>query len=335
MLDAIDTQIVQSLQADGRASWTQIAKQLGIPTSTAFRRGTALIENGAILVATLSTPDTYPEEARVYEVRVRCRPGTQRAVAYRFGNRSDTRWVAVITGEYDVSAEMVIPHGSNLAEILIDEIQTDPDVLATDTTLVLQEHSVANDWPLQVQPKDTEQARAAHVCSADHLDPTDRAILAQLRDDGRRSYAAVAAELELSENTVRRRCTGMFERRCVRVVTLVQPYSMGYNEELLIRLNVLPEHTDSAANALAHQNGVHHIALNFGATSLVCELMLKSHHDLRTFMSDVVAKLPGLIQVSVEIELIVYKRGFLRCPWVIDEVGPTVVAVPSVSAAAS
>jgi DNA-binding Lrp family transcriptional regulator len=44
MLDAIDTQIVECLQADGRASWTQIARQIGVPTSTAFRRGTALIE---------------------------------------------------------------------------------------------------------------------------------------------------------------------------------------------------------------------------------------------------------------------------------------------------
>ena len=258
----------------------------------------------------------------MYEVRVRCRPGTQRAVAYRFGDRSDTRWVAVVTGEYDVSAEMVIPHGSNLAEILIDEIQTDPDVLATDTTLVLQEHSVANDWPLQVQPKDTEQARAAHVCSADHLDPTDRAILAQLRDDGRRSYAAVAAELKLSENTVRRRCTEMFERRCASVVTLVQPHSVGYNEELLIRLDVLPQHIDKVVKTLAHQNGVHHIASNFGPTSLVCELMLKSHHDLDAFFRDVVAKLPGLTRMSAEVELIVFKRGFLLCPWAQDERSP-------------
>ena len=330
MLDAIDVQIVQSLQTDGRASWTQIAKQIGIPTSTAFRRGAALLEGNAILIAMLPTS----KEGRVYEIRVRCRPGSQRAVAFRFAERPDTRWVAVVTGDYDVSTELVISRGGDLAEILIDQIQSDPDVLATDTTLVLGEHNIANDWPRRFPARD-EPLWAEHACSPDHLDSIDRSILAELHEDGRRSYAAVAASLDLSENTVRRRCTGMFERRCVRVVTLVQPYSMGYNEELLIRLNVLPEHTDRAANALAHQNGVHHIASNFGATSLVCELMLKSHHDLRTFMSDVVAKLPGLIQVSVEIELIVYKRGFLRCPWVSDEVGPTVVAVPSVSSAAS
>ena len=53
MLDAIDTQIVECLQVEGRASWTQIARQIGVPTSTAFRRGTALLEGNAILIATL------------------------------------------------------------------------------------------------------------------------------------------------------------------------------------------------------------------------------------------------------------------------------------------
>jgi DNA-binding Lrp family transcriptional regulator len=326
VLDDIDTQVIQCLQRDGRATWTQIAKQIGIPTSTAFRRGTHLLESGRILVATLPTPDTYPEDARVYDVRVRCRAGSQRAVAMRFAERPDTRWVAVVTGEYDVSAEVIVPHGDDLAEVLIDQIQHDPDVLTTDTALVLTEHQVANDWPRSYEDA-SSRPRPTHVCAPEHLDPTDRAVLAQLRADGRRSYAAVAAALDLSENTVRRRCADLFERRCASVVTLVQPHSLGYNEELLIRLDVPPQHVDEAVNTLSHTNGVHHIASTFGVTSLVCELMLKSHQDLRTFVNEVVIRLPGLTKMAAEVELIVYKRGFLLCPWVQRDPQPPVAAV--------
>jgi DNA-binding Lrp family transcriptional regulator len=318
MLDAIDTQIVECLQVDGRASWTQIARQIGVPTSTAFRRGTALLEGNAILIATLPTLEMYPEESRVYEIRLRCRHGAIRSVARRLAERPDTRWVAAITGEFDVSAELIVPQSADLGEILIDQIQSDPDVLTVDTTMVLAEHNVANDWPRRF-PASEQPPRPEHACSPGHFDATDRAILAELSEDGRRSYAAVASALELSENTVRRRCTEMFERRCARVATLVRPHSLGYDEELLIRLDVEPMHADAAVQTLAHQNGVHHIASNFGAPSLVCELMLKSHHDIRIFVQDVIAKLPGVTRMSVEIELVVYKRGFLRCPWVRDE----------------
>lgn len=318
MLDAIDAQIIECLQADGRASWTQIARQIGVPTSTAFRRGTALLEGNAILIATLPTLAMYPEDGRVYEVRMRCRRGAIRSVARRLAERPDSRWVAAVTGEFDVSAELVVPQSADLAEILIDQIQRDPDVLSVDTALVLAEHNVANDWP-QRFPAYDQPPRPEHVCSPDHFDATDRAILAELSEDGRRSYAAVSAALDLSENTVRRRCTEMFQRRCARVATLVRPHSLGYNEELLIRLDVPPKHAGAAIEILAHQNGVHHIASNLGSPSLVCELMLKSHQDIRTFVQDVIAVLPGVTRMSVEIELVVYKRGFLRCPWVRDE----------------
>jgi hypothetical protein len=119
----------------------------------------------------------------------------------------------------------------------------------------------------------------------------------------------------------------LFERRCARVVTLVQPYSLGYNQELLVRLDVLPKHVEAAVASLSHENGVHHIASNFGATTIVCELMLKSLDDLRSFTHDVIAKLPGLTRMAVEIELIVYKRGFLLCPWVHGE--PAGISAPA------
>src|SRR5215471_7161357 len=135
MLDAIDTRIVECLQVDGRASWTQIARQIGVPTSTAFRRGTALLEGNAILIATLPTLETYPEESRVYELRVRCRRGAVRSVARRLADRPDARWVAAVTGEFDVSAELVVPQSADLGEIIIDQIQGDPDILAVDTTM--------------------------------------------------------------------------------------------------------------------------------------------------------------------------------------------------------
>ncbi|MET9104777.1 Lrp/AsnC family transcriptional regulator [Streptomyces antibioticus] len=312
MLDPTDTQIIRCLQDDGRASWTQIAKHIGIPTSTAFRRGNALLDNGIILVGAL--PTRYPEQARIYDLRVRCRPSTQRSVAHELAHRSDTRWVAVITGEYDVAAEIVVADGQDLAELLIDQVQHNPDVLATDTALVLAEHVVFNDWPRHYADQQGPQP-PRHICSPDHLDATDRAVLAQLRENGRASYAAVAAALDLSENTVRRRCTEMFTKGCASIITLVQPSSLGYHEELLMRLDIHPRHVDEAIATLSAQNGVHHVSSTWGTTSLTCELMLPSPQDVRTFQREVIAQLPGLNRMTAEIELIVYKRGFLLSPW--------------------
>src|SRR5262249_57364789 len=127
----------------------------------------------------------------------------------RRADRPDPRGVAAVAGESEVSAELVAPQSADLGEIIIDQIQGDPDILAVDTTMVLAEHNVANDWP-QRFPAYEQPPRPEHACSPDHFDATDRRILAELSEDGPRSYAAVAAALDLSEDTARRRATESF-----------------------------------------------------------------------------------------------------------------------------
>jgi DNA-binding Lrp family transcriptional regulator len=317
MQDEIGVRVLRALQQDGRASWTQIAQMAGVPPSTAYRRGTALIENGHVRIAVLPTVEVHPRTARIYELLVKCRRGTQRAVAGRLAARTDTRWVAVVTGQFDVAAEVVVPQGEDVAAVLLDDIQTDPDMVATQTDLVLKSLAVANDWqaPLRQPRAFSNGEPSSHQCEESHLAAADKAILSLLRDDGRRSYANIAAELQMNETTVRRRCTDLLRLGCATVITLVQPHLLGYEQEVQIRLDVLPQQIDAAMQTLAQQPGVHYVASTFGAMSLVCEIRLKSHHELYDFVRDVISQVPGVIKMIAEVDLVIFKRAFVVCPW--------------------
>jgi len=329
MVDEIGVRVLRALQEDGRASWTQIAQMAGVPPSTAYRRGTALIENGDVRVAVLPTTEVHPKTARIYELLVQCRRGTQRSVAARLAARTDTRWVAVVTGQFDVAAEIVIPRGEDVAAVLLDDIQGDEDMMATQTALVLQSQAVANDWQHPLRPFNpaAEDGREPHQCEESHLAEADRAILSLLRDDGRRSYASIAAELEMNETTVRRRCTDLLRLGCATVITLVQPHLLGYEQEVQIRLDVLPQQLEAAVQTLARQPGVHYLATTFGAMSLVCEIRLKSHHDLYDFVRDVVSQVPGVTKMIAEVDLVVFKRAFVLCPWADSKPAPITALV--------
>jgi DNA-binding Lrp family transcriptional regulator len=317
MLDEIGIRVLRALQQDGRAPWTQIAQLADVPPPTAYRRGNALIENGHVRIAVLPTAEVHPRTARIYEVLVQCRRGTQRAVAARLAARTDTRWVAVITGQFDVAAEVVVPQGEDVAAVLLDDIQNDPDMVATQTDMVLNSLAVANDWqaPVREPPSVIDSRPSSHQCEESHLSAADKAILSLLREDGRRSYASIAAELEMNETTVRRRCTDLLRAGCATVITLVQPHLLGYEQEVQIRLDVLPAQMDASLQTLARQPGVHYIASTFGAMSLVCEIRLKSHYELYDFVRDVVSQVPGVIKMVAEVDLVVFKRGFVVCPW--------------------
>jgi DNA-binding Lrp family transcriptional regulator len=311
-LDAIDRRILEELQADGRASPTELARLVGAPVSTVHRRTNALLEEGRVRVGVL--PNASSEESfRLYEVRLRCRAGRQRDVARVLSARSDMRWVAVVTGDYGVAAELVVPLGVDVAGVIFDDIEQDENILATQSSLVLQTYkgpdTVRVAFPFDPALKMPEAA------AAEELDPVDAAILGALRDDGRMGFSAVAARTQMSESTVRRRIRTMLKTQRAEVISIVHPPSLGYEHEAIIRLDVVPEHLESVAEQLAEHPGVHHLAATFGETALVCEVLMHTAGETYAFLSETVARARGITRMSVEMELIVMKRGFLTTPW--------------------
>lgn len=325
MFDEVDQAIVEALLTDGRASWVDIARSTGLTMATARRHGTQLLEAGLVLVSVLPTIDLFPETHRMYEVRIACHPGTQRQIALDLALRSDTRWVAIVTGEFDVAAEVLVPQGTDVASVLLDDVQRIPNIINTRTALVLGSETISDDWSRK-QPKaqSVTQRSRRHVCDSTHLAPQDRAVLRALKEDGRRSFVELAADLTISETTVRRRFAEMMDRGCASVITLVQPASLGYEQELVLRLNVTPQYVAAVCDALAGQPGVHHLATVVGTETVICEVLLQTHLDTRRFFDEVLSQLPGVINTIAEIELVVYKRAFILSPWIDspNRVGP-------------
>jgi DNA-binding Lrp family transcriptional regulator len=323
MFDELDRAIVEALLNDGRASWVEIAREIGASVPTTRRRGTALIDGGPVLVSVLPTIDLFPEAHRMFEVRLQCAPGTERQVAFQLARRADTRWVAVVTGEFDVAAELLVAQGDDPASVLLDDLQLNPGVVRSHVAPILDSETISDDWSRRMTSSALRSgSRGPHVCDPTHLTAPDRAILDALKGDGRRTFVELAAELQMSETTVRRRFTEMIDQGCATVITLVQSASLGYEQELILRLDVAPADVEATRFALAAHHGVHQVATMIGPEALTCEILFETQQDLRKFMKDVLAPMASVRRVIAEIELVVYKRAFLMSPWV-DLPGPT------------
>jgi DNA-binding Lrp family transcriptional regulator len=311
MLDEIDRRILGGLQADGRSSPTKLAGLVDLSVSSVHRRIAALFEQRCVRVGVLpvaASQDSY----RLYELRVRCRPGRQRDVALALTARSDMRWVAVVTGDYGVAAELIVPAGADVAGVLFDDIERDENIVGTQSSLVLQTFKapavVADAFPFDP---------ALHGADSEEFDPAERAILTALRDDGRSGYAAVAAATGISETTVRRRIHALLRSQRAEVITVVHPQSLGFDHEAIIRLDVLPEQLETVARQLAAHPGVRHLAATFGETALVAEVLMRTPAETYAFLSETVGSAVGITRMTVEVELLVTKRAYLPTPWAV------------------
>lgn len=313
-LDYLDRQIVAALQANARATWRQIAAVVGTSESTVKRRAERLIQTGAVRITVFSAT-----LAPSFPVLVQCNCALDRgqAVARCLAERDDVRFVALVTGPFEVVAEMIVPSNRRLAEIILQELPAIPGITGTTTETVLRTFKTSYDWSRDLLGErdvalDPAPALPPGPAGPVALDPISLNLLEALREDGRSSFAQLALRCGITESMARYRVENLFTKVGIRAVTLVDPYLLGYDAELFIWLRVELARLEEVATALAARREVRYISATSGYSDLVCEVFLRSQSDVYDFSTGVLGKLPGIQQVNMAAELLTMKRAHLR-----------------------
>jgi DNA-binding Lrp family transcriptional regulator len=316
-LDPIDRRIVAALHVNGRASWTDIAQLAGTSVTTVARRAQQLFADGLVRVAAVPFP-TGQSDADVLMVRLRCAPGTQLEVGTAIAALPQVRFVAVVTGAYDLIAEVVVRKGTGLHSLLVDGLQQIPGVQRSVADLTLHTYKATHDWSRQLLGEAADELVAPqpiHDCTPEHLDDLDVKIVDALRVDGRASFQTVAAGLGVSESTVRRRFEALYNTGCLQVITLIPAAALGFEAEMFFWLSVAPARLEAVAHELVKEQGVRYVAATLGQQSLTCEVILPSHDDVYRFTTATLGGIDGIQSWTANVELLTLKRGSVPTPW--------------------
>jgi DNA-binding Lrp family transcriptional regulator len=313
--DELDRRIIACLRADGRASWTDIARRCGTSVATVSRRGQRLLAGSTVRVAVVPST-THPGRTAALIVRMACRSGGQADVLAALSEHPDIRLLALVSGPYDILAEVFVDTGRSQFGQLAEIEKTD-GVEWCETDLVLHEYKVAHDWTWQLLVGETiaSPVRERHTCDAGHMDEIDWRIVDVMRADGRAGFSVVAGQVGLDETTVRRRFESMLSRGCVMVVTLTPASALGFTSEVMLDISVEPTKLRSVSERLTSFAGVRYVAATLSGSSLLCEMIQPSQAALFSFLTETLATLDGVRGWQASMELLTVRRGFVETPW--------------------
>jgi DNA-binding Lrp family transcriptional regulator len=316
-LDSLDRRIVVALQIDGRASWTDIAEACGTSVATVARRAQQLLAEGHVRVAVVPPDINHAGPADLFVIRVECQSGSAARVAEELMRREDVRLCSLVTGPFDVLAELIVRKDESLSARLLGDLHGIPGIRRMETDLLLHTYKISHDWSMQLLTGEAHRPEDSrlHACDPSHFDDTDRALLAHLRADGRANFRAVARDLDVNESTVRRRFDALKERGCARVVTLVPAPSLGFESEIILQITVRPSRLDAVARELASYRGVRYVGSTLGTSSLMCEVILPSSSDVFEFITRTLGDLDGVQGWTAHMELVTFKRAYVETPW--------------------
>jgi Lrp/AsnC family transcriptional regulator, regulator for asnA, asnC and gidA len=135
-LDDVSKAIVEQLQADGRRSYAEIGKAVGLSEAAVRQRVQKLTDSGVMQVVAV----TDPMQLGFYRqamIGIRC-TGDSTAVAAALQRLPAVDYVVLTAGSFDILVEVVCENDDDLITLLNKEIRAIPAVQSTETFVYLK-----------------------------------------------------------------------------------------------------------------------------------------------------------------------------------------------------
>jgi Lrp/AsnC family transcriptional regulator, regulator for asnA, asnC and gidA len=141
------------------------------------------------------------------------------------------------------------------------------------------------------------------------LDRINRTIIEQLQQDGRRSYAAIAKEIGLSEAAVRQRVQRLLEAGVMQVVAVTDPLTVGFNRQAMIGVRAGGDLREVAAR-LADLIEVDYVVITSGRFDILIEVVCEDDEQLLTLLNDGIRAVDGVRDTETLVYLRLVKQTY-------------------------
>ena len=130
------------------------------------------------------------------------------------------------------------------------------------------------------------------------LDEIDRRIIQHLREDGRRSYAAIGRDVGLSEASVRQRVARMLRDKVISISAATYPTSLGFITAG-VGIKVDGGRHDEVARAVAELPEAEFVATCLGEYDVHADLVCETRERLYEIVVESIRALSGVRDAHV------------------------------------
>ena len=143
-LDETSKRIIEQLQDNGRRSYAEIGKAVGLSEAAVRQRVQRLTDAGIMQVVAVTDPLQlgFHRQAMV-GIRV---SGDVRAVAEQLERIEAVDYLVLTAGSFDILAEVVCASDADLLDLLNTRIRTLPGVVSSETFVYLELRKQSYDW---------------------------------------------------------------------------------------------------------------------------------------------------------------------------------------------
>jgi Lrp/AsnC family transcriptional regulator for asnA, asnC and gidA len=141
------------------------------------------------------------------------------------------------------------------------------------------------------------------------LDAVSKAIIEQLQQDGRRSYATIAKAVGLSEAAVRQRVQRLLDSEVMQVVAVTDPLTVGFNRQAMIGIRCEGD-IEPVAATLSAMEEVAYVVATAGSFDLMAEVVAEDDDQLLYIINKRIRAIPQVRSTESFVYLKLHKQTY-------------------------
>jgi DNA-binding Lrp family transcriptional regulator len=293
-LGELEMQLVGLLQADGRISFAEMARQTGATEKTVRRKVARLLDEAFVQVSAVTDPAVLGWSAMALVCLTVDGTVPTAVLADQLAEIPEVDYVTCTTGRFAVQAEVVCADATVLQQVVDEQIRRRPGVRDVELLPYLRLHYQQARFD-GVQVQDAPTGVRPH-----QLDETDRRIVARLAADGRMPFSELSADLDVSETMVRQRFQRLVTTGAVKVMCIANPLRLGFRSVgwIGVRAGAGARAVD-IAEALTGLPAVTYVAVTAGRFDVLAEVVCATQEDFLSLVDDSVRAVDGVADVEV------------------------------------
>lgn len=144
IVDDVSKSIIEQLQTDGRRSYADIGRSVGLSEAAVRQRVQRLQESGVLQIVAVTDPMQLGF-SRQAMVGIRA-AGDSRIVAAKLAEIPAVDYVVLTAGNFDIMVEIVCQDDDELLDLLNSQIRAIEGVQSTETFVYLRLHKQHYNW---------------------------------------------------------------------------------------------------------------------------------------------------------------------------------------------
>jgi Lrp/AsnC family transcriptional regulator for asnA, asnC and gidA len=141
------------------------------------------------------------------------------------------------------------------------------------------------------------------------LDDINKRIIEQLQQDGRRSYAAIAKAIGLSEAAARQRVQRLLDAGVMQIVAVTDPVQVGFTRQAMLGIRTTGDLRE-VADKIAALPEVDYVVVTAGSFDILAEIVCEDDDHLLQIVNEGIRSVPGVVSTETFVYLKLTKQTY-------------------------